>query len=107
MICVYTSGAWSVKIAHLFFWKLLKQIDMEKIVEKEITIEKMFESMKAGDIYKVPYEKSRHNAIRAECSRQHRYARERGVKVTSLTPVFRVSARENKGYTTIIKLRDV
>lgn len=80
---------------------------MEKVIKFKdgYTIERMFEDMGIGDIVKVPYEKSKHSAIKAEQARQHKYAKNRGVKITSLDPMFRVSGRENKGFTTVIRIK--
>ena len=45
---------------------------------KEITVDenyqtvRLFDAMKKGDIYKVPYDKKRHNGIKLEASRRNR-----------------------------------
>lgn len=78
---------------------------------KEIVIDEnyshvgLFDSMKKGDIYKVPYEKKRLSGIRAEQYRKNRDARLTGELKTSMDTKFRVSASESPGYISIIRLK--
>lgn len=65
----------------------------------------LFDSMKTGDIYKVPFEKSRHNGIKMEASRRNRDARLTGELQGRLDIMFRVSETESPGYSTIIRLK--
>lgn len=78
---------------------------------KEITIDEnytsvgLFGQMNPGDIFKVPYEPSRHCTLQCEASRQNRYARIAGELKSKLDLKFRVSETENPGFTTIIRLK--
>lgn len=78
---------------------------------KEITIDSnyrttaLFDTIQAGDIYKVPYEKSRHNGIRMEATRRNRDARLLGELKSRLDTKYRVSAAEYPGWTAIIRLK--
>lgn len=77
----------------------------------EITIDesyhttRLFDGMKTGDIYKVPFDRSRHNGIKMEASRRNRDARLTGVLQGKLDIMFRVSETESPGYSTIIRLK--
>lgn len=78
---------------------------------KEIVIDEiyrtasLFDSMNEGDIYMVPYDKSRSNGIRTEAARRNREARLTGVLKSKIDLMFRVSETERPGYTTIIRLK--
>lgn len=78
---------------------------------KEIAIDEnyrtalLFDRMKAGDIYKVPYDKSRSNGIRTEAARRNREARLTGELKSRMDLKFRTSDFENPGFTTIFRLK--
>lgn len=78
---------------------------------KEITIDEnyrtseLFGKMKVGDIYKVPYDKSRHTGIKTEASRRNREARLTGELKSKIDLKYRVSEMEYPGFTTIIRLK--
>ena len=78
---------------------------------REITVDenyqtvKLFDSMRKGDIYKIPFDKSRHNTIKREAARQNREARLRGELKFKIDLMYRVSSMEYPGYTSIIKLK--
>lgn len=80
-------------------------------MEKEIVIDenyqttKLFDMMKVGDIYKVPFEKSRHNGIKSEAVRRNREARLVNKLKSNIDLMFRVSETVNPGYTSIIRLK--
>lgn len=65
----------------------------------------LFDSMKKGDVYKVPYDKSRSCGIRTEAARRNRDARLTGELKSRMDLKFRTSEVENPGYTTIIRLK--
>lgn len=61
--------------------------------------------MKIGDIYKVPYDKSRHVGIKSEAARRNRDARLTNKLKSNIDLMFRVSETVNPGYTSIIRLK--
>ena len=77
----------------------------EIVIDENYTSVGLFGQMKPGDIFKVPFDSSRHCAILSEASRQNRYARIRGELKSKIDMKFRVSSRENPGFTTIIRLK--
>lgn len=77
----------------------------EIVIDENYTSVGLFGQMKPGDIFKVPYEPSRHCTIQSESSRQNRYARIRGELKSKLDLKFRVSKTENPCFTTIIRLK--
>lgn len=78
---------------------------------REITIDEnyshvgVFNSMKKGDIVKVPFDKARYSAIRTEASRRNYIDRATGKLKNLLEASYRVSVRENPGYITIMKMK--
>mgnify|MGYP005613401889 FL=1 len=78
---------------------------------REITVDenyktvRLFDEMKKGDIYKVPYDKKRHNGIKLEASRRNRDLRLIGVLKKKMDVKLRVSATEYPGFTAIICLK--
>lgn len=77
----------------------------EIVVDESYHTTRLFDCMKMGDIYKVPFDKSRHNGIKMEALRRNRDARLTGRLRGRLDIMFRVSATESPGYTTIIRLK--
>lgn len=65
----------------------------------------LFDSMKKGDIYMVPYDKSRHSGIKTEAARRNREGRLTGTLKSKIDLMFRVSEAEHPGYTTVIRLK--
>ena len=80
---------------------------MEKIIEiKEgFTITEMFDRMKAGDLFKIPYDKSRHSGIKSEAARRNRDARLTKELQGKMDLKFRVSEIEHPGYTSVIRIK--
>lgn len=80
-------------------------------MEKEIVIDEgyktvnLFDSMRVGDIYKVPFDKSRHSGIKSEAARRNRDARLKKKLKSKIDLMFRVSEMENPGFTSIIRLK--
>lgn len=78
---------------------------------KEITVDenyqtvRLFDAMKKGDIYKVPYDKKRHNGIKLEASRRNRDLRLLGILKNKMDAKYRVSATEYPGFSAIICLK--
>ena len=77
----------------------------EIVIDKNYTSTGLFRQMKPGDIFKVPFEPSRHCTLQSEASRQNRYARLTGELQSKLDLKFRVSETEYPGFTTIIRLK--
>lgn len=77
----------------------------EIVIDKNYTSIGLFRQMKPGDIFKVPFEPSRHCTLQSEASRQNRYARLTGELQSKLDLKFRVSETEYPGFTTIIRLK--
>ncbi|WP_106827694.1 hypothetical protein [Parabacteroides pacaensis] len=80
---------------------------MEKIIEiKEgFTITEMFDRMKVGDLFKIPYDKSRHSGIKSEAARRNRDARLTKELKSKMDLKFRVSEIEHPGYTSVIRIK--
>ena len=78
---------------------------------KEISVDenyqtvRLFDNIKKGDIYKVPYTKKRHSGIKSEASRRNRDLRLTGVLKNKMDVKYRVSATEYPGFSTIICLK--
>lgn len=78
---------------------------------KEIVIDEnyshvgLFEQMKKGDIFKVPFEKKRYNALRTEKTRQNQKARLTGELKNEMDVKFRISSTVNPGYITICRIK--
>lgn len=78
---------------------------------REITVDesyqtvRLFDTMKQGDIYKVPYDKKRHSGIKLEASRRNRDLRLTGVLKNKMDVKYRVSATEYPGYTAIMCIK--
>lgn len=77
----------------------------EIMIDENYTHVGLFDSMKKGDVYKVPFEKKRYNGIRAEASRRNRTGRLLGELKTAMDVKFRVSATEYPGYISIICIK--
>lgn len=80
---------------------------MEKVIEVKdgFTITGMFDRMQIGDIYKIPYNKSRHSGIKSEAARRNRDARLIKELQNRMDLRFRVSEVEYPGYTSVIRLK--
>lgn len=80
-------------------------MEKEIVVDESYQTSKLFDKMKVGDIYKVPYNKSRHVGIKAEAVRRNRDARLTNKLKSNIDLMFRVSETANPGYTSIIRLK--
>ena len=47
-------------------------MEKEIIIDENYKTTSLFDRMKVGDIYKVPYDPSRHNGIKSEASRRNK-----------------------------------
>lgn len=80
-------------------------------MEKEITIDenyqttRLFDNIKVGDIFKVPFDKSRHTGIKSEAARRNRDARLTKELMGKMDIKFRVSETEYPGFTSIMRLK--
>lgn len=78
---------------------------------KEISVDenyqtvRLFDNIKKGDIYKVPYNKKRHSGIKLEASRRNRDLRLTGVLKNKMDVKYRVSATEYPGFTSIMCIK--
>lgn len=87
------------------------QILIHNNMVREITVDenyqtvRLFDAMKKGDIYKVPYNKKRHNGIKLEASRRNRDLRLTGVLKNKMDVKYRVSTTEYPGFSAIICLK--
>ena len=50
-------------------------MEKEIVVDESYQTRKLFDKMRVGDIYKVPYDKSRHTGIKSEAALRNRDAR--------------------------------
>lgn len=66
---------------------------------------RIFDSMRAGDIVKVPYEKGRYDGLRTEASRRNKYARLEKKLKNKMDIMFRVSIVLYPGYITIMRVK--
>ncbi|WP_459186703.1 hypothetical protein ACGE0T_11000 [Parabacteroides sp. APC149_11_2_Y6] len=80
-------------------------------MEKEITIDenyqttRLFDNIKVGDIFKVPFDKSRHTGIKSEAARRNKEARLTKELKGRMDIKFRISETEYPGFTSIIRLK--
>lgn len=80
-------------------------------MEKEIVIDesyqttKLFDKIRVGDIFKVPFDKSRHAGIKSEAARRNRDARLTKELMGKMDIKFRVSETEYPGFTSIMRLK--
>jgi hypothetical protein len=75
-----------------------------KIGEAYQTV-RVFDSMRSGDIVKVPYEKGRYDVMRTEASQRNKYARLEGKLKNKMDIMFRVSIVQYPGYITIMRVK--
>ena len=80
-------------------------MEKEIVVDESYQTRKLFDKMRVGDIYKVPYDKSRHTGIKSEAARRNRDARLTKKLKSNIGLMFRVSETANPGYTSIIRLK--
>lgn len=80
---------------------------MEKVIDitKEYTTTGLFDQMKVGDLFKVPYSKSRHSGIKTEAARRNKEARLTKELRNKQDIKFRVSHAEYPGYTSIFRVK--
>ena len=69
---------------------------------REITVDENYKTVR---LYKVPYDKKRHNGIKLEASRRNRDLRLTGVLKNKMDVKYRVSATEYPGFSAIICLK--
>ena len=99
------SGEWFIRV------RIPTPHNNIKIMVREISIDenyktvRLFDEMKKGDIYKVPYDEKRHLGIRLEATRRNKEARLLGIIKSRLDIRYRVSSKEYPGYTAIICLK--
>ena len=80
-------------------------------MEKEITIDenyqttRLFDNIKVGDIFKVPFDKSRHTGIKSEAARRNKEARLTKELKGRMDIKYRISETEYPGFTSIIRLK--
>ena len=77
----------------------------EIIIDENYSHVGLFAQMKKGDVFKVPFEKKRYNALRVEKTRQNQRARLTGELKNGMDVKFRVSATEYPGYITIFRVK--
>ena len=77
----------------------------EIAVDENYRTVRLFDSIGKGDIYKVPYDKKRHNGIKLEASRRNRDLRLMGKLKNKMDVKYRVSATEYPGYTSIMCIK--
>ena len=77
----------------------------EIAVDENYQTVRLFDSIEKGDIYKVPYDKKRHNGIKLEASRRNRDLRLMGKLQNKMDVKYRVSAAVYPGYTSIMCIK--
>ena len=77
----------------------------EIVIDENYQTVRLFDSIEKGDIYKVPYDKKRHNGIKLEASRRNRDLRLMGKLKNKKDEKYRVSAIEYPGYTYIMCIK--
>lgn len=77
----------------------------EIVIDENYQTVRLFDSIEKGDIYKVPYDKKRHNGIKLEASRRNRDLRLMGKLKNKMDVKYRVSAIEYPGYTSIMCIK--
>lgn len=74
-------------------------------VDESYQTTKLFDAMGVGDVYKVPYNKSRHTGIKSEAARRNKDARLVKKLKGRLDLMFRVSETEHPGFTSIMRIK--
>ena len=77
----------------------------EIVIDENYQTVRLFDSIEKGDIYKVPYDKKRHNGIKLEASRRNRDLLLMGKLKNKMDVKYRVSAIEYPGYTSIMCIK--
>lgn len=77
----------------------------EIAIDESYRTTRLFDCIKKGDTFKIPFDKSRHSGIKMEALRRNRDARLTGKLKGKLDIMFRVSQTESPGYTTLIRLK--
>ena len=77
----------------------------EIVIDENYQTVRLFDSIEKGDIYKVPYDKKRHNGIKLEASRRNRDLRLMGKLKNKMDVKYRVSAAVYPGYTSIMCIK--
>lgn len=77
----------------------------EIVINESYKTVDLFDSIKVGDIYKVPYDKSRHSGIKTEAARRNRDARLEKKLKSKMDLMYRVSETEYPGFTSVIRLK--
>ena len=84
---------------------MVREITVDENYQTVRLFDGLFDAMKKGDIYKVPYDKKRHNGIKLEASRRNRDLRLLGILKNKMDAKYRVSATEYPGFSAIICLK--
>lgn len=77
----------------------------EVLINDDYRVVDIFDNMKVGDIYKVPYDESRYNSIRLEAVRRNKYARLEKKLKSRMDIMYRVSKIEYPGFIAVIRLK--
>lgn len=77
----------------------------EIVIDESYKTVNLFDSIKVGDIYKIPYDKSRHSGIKTEAARRNRDARLEKKLKSKMDLMYRVSETEYPGFTSVIRLK--
>lgn len=80
---------------------------MEKVIEltEGCTITGIFDQMKVGDLFKIPFDESRYTGIKSEAARRNRDARLTKELKSGLDIKYRVSKVEHPGFTSVIRIK--
>ena len=74
-------------------------------IDESYQTTKVFDSMKVGDMVKIPYDKKRHIGIKSEQVRRNRDARLLKKLNGKMDIMYRVSEKEYPGFTTIMRVK--
>lgn len=80
-------------------------MEKEIVIDKSYQTTKLFDSMKVGDILKIPFDKRRHSGIKTEAARRNRDARLTKELKGRLDIRYRVSEIEHPGFTSIMRVK--
>ena len=93
-----------ILLSPLFFSKLKRMIKEIKVDENYQTT-KLFDSIKVGDIYRIPFEDSRHTGIKMEAARRNKEARLTKKLKGKVDIMYRVSKTDCPGFSSLIRLK--
>lgn len=77
----------------------------EIVIDENYQTVKLFDEIRVGDVFKIPYDKRRHSGIKSEAARRNKDARLEKRLKGNMDLMFRVSRTDTPGFTSIIRIK--